>query len=77
MNFFNYRHQQLYAEEVSVAEIAKQFGTPCYIYSRAAIEQQWQAFNKAAANVDHLICYAVKANSNLGVLNILAKQDLN
>lgn len=70
--FFNYHNNNLYAEQVSVKTIAEQFGTPCYIYSRKAIEQQWQAFNNALVQHPHRICYAVKANSNLAVLNILA-----
>lgn len=73
MNYFNYHNHQLYAEDVCVTNIVQQFGTPSYIYSRAAIEQQWQAFDQAASDIDHLICYAVKANSNIAVLNILAR----
>lgn len=71
--FFNYQNNELFAERMAVAKIAEQYGTPCYIYSRAAIEQQWQAFNKSLSDYPHLICYAVKANSNLAVLNILAR----
>jgi diaminopimelate decarboxylase len=63
----------LYAEDVDLAELAAQYGTPCYVYSRAAIEQRYRAFEQAFAASDHLICYAVKANSNLAVLNILAR----
>lgn len=70
--FFTYQHDQLYAEKVSVETIVKEFGTPCYIYSRAALEKNWHAFNDAL-NHPHRICYAVKANSNLAVLNILAR----
>ena len=73
MDFFNYRQQLLYAEEVSVAEIAAGFGTPCYVYSRATLERHWKAFDEAFNDHPHLICYAVKANSNLALLNILAK----
>lgn len=73
MDAFVYRHDQLFAEDVPVAQLAQRFGTPCYVYSRAAIEQRWQAFDSALATVDHLICYSVKANSNLAVLNILAR----
>lgn len=73
MDHFNYREQQLFAEQVSVAELAKQYGTPAYIYSRATIERHWHAFDKAPGAHPHLICYAVKANSNLGVLNVLAR----
>ena len=73
MDYFNYKNHQLYAEDVSVAELAKQYGTPCYIYSRTTLERHWQAFDAALQGIDHLICYAVKANSNLAVLDVLAK----
>lgn len=73
MDFFNYKEQQLFAENVSVSDIAAAHNTPCYIYSRATIERHWKAFDSAAQNHPHLVCYAVKANSNLGVLNVLAK----
>lgn len=73
MDFFNYKNQQLFAENVSVAKIAEDFNTPCYIYSRATIERHWKAFDQAASSHPHLVCYAVKANSNLGVLNVLAR----
>ena len=63
----------MYAEKVPVADVAEQFGTPVYVYSRATIERHWHAFNNAVGDHDHLICYAVKANSNLGVLSVLAK----
>ena len=73
MDFFTYKDEQLFAEDVPVADIAKEHGTPVYVYSRATIERHWHAFNNAVAKHDHLICYAVKANSNLGVLSVLAK----
>jgi diaminopimelate decarboxylase len=73
MNSFYYQSGQLNAESVPVADIAAQFGTPTYVYSRAALEQHWQAFDDAFSNYSHLVCYAVKANSNLAVLNVLAK----
>ncbi|MDT0582190.1 diaminopimelate decarboxylase [Brumicola blandensis] len=73
MDFFTYSQEQLFAEDVPVADIAKEYGTPAYIYSRATIERHWHAFDNAVAAHDHLICYAVKANSNLGVLSVLAK----
>ena len=72
MDFFNYRQNALYVEDVSVADIAKEFGTPCYVYSAATIDRHWQAYAEAFAKLDHLVCYAVKANSNLAILNRLA-----
>ena len=73
MDHFEYRNGQLYAEDVPVADIAVTVGTPCYIYSRATIERHWRAFDHAFADHPHLVCYAVKANSNLAVLNLLAR----
>ncbi|WP_018984426.1 diaminopimelate decarboxylase [Salinimonas chungwhensis] len=73
MDHFTYQNGSLYAEEVSVTDIVAQHGTPAYIYSRATLERHWHAFNDAVGNHPHLICYAVKANSNLGVLSVLAK----
>jgi diaminopimelate decarboxylase len=74
MDHFQYQSGSLYAEQVSVSTIAERFGTPCYIYSRATFEQHWRAFDDAFSEMPHLVCYAVKANSNLAVLNILARQ---
>jgi diaminopimelate decarboxylase len=73
MDHFNYHHGTLHAEQVSLAEIDRIFGTPCYVYSRATLERHWRAFDEALAGSRHLICYAVKANSNLAVLNVLAR----
>src|SRR4051812_39611076 len=73
MSYFHYLHHELFAENVRVEEIARHVDTPCYIYSRAAIESQWLAFHEALHSIDHLVCYAVKANSNLAVLSILAR----
>ena len=73
MDFFGYKNEKLYAEDVSLQNIAQTHGTPCYVYSRATIERHWLAFDKAAGAHPHLVCYAVKANSNLGVLSVLAK----
>jgi len=73
MDYFNYQNGQLFAEDVSVSDIGNEFGTPCYIYSRATIERHWQAFDQAFGTHPHLICYAVKANSNLAVLNVMAR----
>lgn len=63
----------LWMEGTRLADVAARFGTPCYVYSRAAIEAAWKAFDRALAGTDHLVCYAVKANSNLAVLGILAR----
>ena len=73
MDFFNFRDQQLFAEDLQVEALANKFKTPLYIYSRATIERHWHAFDQAAGDHPHLICYAVKANSNLAILNTLAK----
>lgn len=73
MDHFEYRNNALFAEDVAVADIAGKHGTPCYIYSRATLERHWHAFDNALAGTDHLVCYAVKANSNLAVLNVLAR----
>jgi diaminopimelate decarboxylase len=71
--FFTYVDGVLHAERVSLEEIAESYGTPCYVYSRAAVERRFNAFHQALFGIDHLICYAVKANSNLGVLDVLAR----
>jgi len=73
MGHFRYRGPRLYAEDLPLADIAERFGTPCYVYSRAALEHHWRAFDAAFGNRPHLICFAVKANSNLAVLNVLAR----
>ncbi len=73
MDYFNYQDGQLMAEDNAVAKLAQRYGTPLYIYSRATFERHWHAFDEALGHQAHLICYAVKANSNLGVLNILAR----
>jgi len=73
MDHFQYKDNDLFAEQVRVADVVSQYGTPCYIYSRATIERHWHAFDKAAKDRKHLVCYAVKANSNLAVLNVLAR----
>jgi diaminopimelate decarboxylase len=73
VDFFGYRGDRLFAEDVATADIAARYGTPCYIYSRAALERQWRAFDAALGAHPHLVCYAVKANPNLAVLNALAR----
>ena len=74
MNYFDYKNGALHAENVSLDTIAHAHGTPCYVYSRAAFENHFNAYKEALADHDHLVCYAVKANSNLAVLNVLAQQ---
>ncbi|MEN9503686.1 MAG: diaminopimelate decarboxylase [Pseudomonadota bacterium] len=73
MDHFEYRNGQLFAEDVAVADIARAHGTPCYIYSRATLERHWHAFNDAFGTQAHLVCYAVKANSNIAILNLFAR----
>ncbi|MHA7855791.1 diaminopimelate decarboxylase [Marinobacter shengliensis] len=73
MDHFNYRNGELYAEDVPVASIAERFGTPAYVYSRATLERHYRAYDSALNGRPHLVCYAVKANSNLAVLNVLAR----
>ncbi|WPO99794.1 diaminopimelate decarboxylase [Pseudomonas sp. HR96] len=73
MDAFNYRDGQLFAEGVALAALAERFGTPTYVYSRAHIEGQYRAYADALQGMPHLVCFAVKANSNLGVLNVLAR----
>ncbi|WP_300630814.1 diaminopimelate decarboxylase [Pseudomonas sp.] len=73
MDAFNYRDGELFAEGVALSAIAERFGTPTYVYSRAHIEAQYRSFTDSLEGVPHLVCYAVKANSNLGVLNVLAR----
>ncbi|MDO8826470.1 diaminopimelate decarboxylase [Methylophaga sp.] len=72
-DFFTQKDGELHAEQQSLTELAAQFGTPTYVYSRAALEQHWKAFDDAFSAYPHLVCYAVKANSNLAVLNVLAR----
>ena len=73
MEAFSYRDGQLFAENVALPALAQRFGTPTYVYSRAHIEAQYRAYADALDGVPHLVCFAVKANSNLGVLNVLAR----
>lgn len=73
MDYFQHQAGSLYAEAVPVADIAQRYGTPTYIYSRKTLEQHWHAFDEAFHEMPHLVCYAVKANSNLAVLNVLAR----
>jgi diaminopimelate decarboxylase len=73
MGVFAYREGCLHGEAVDLATVARDHGTPCYVYSRAAIESAWRAYDQAFADGGHLICYAVKANGNLAVLGVLAR----
>ncbi|MGA4528803.1 diaminopimelate decarboxylase [Ectopseudomonas chengduensis] len=73
MEAFNYRDGELFAEGVALSALAQRFGTPTYVYSRAHIEVQYRAYADALAGMPHLVCFAVKANSNIGVLNVLAR----
>ncbi|MEI6333544.1 MAG: diaminopimelate decarboxylase [Methylococcaceae bacterium] len=73
MDYFNYRNNELYAEAIAVQDIVATYGSPCYIYSRATLERHWKAFDVAFGDQAHLICYAVKANSNIALLNLLAR----
>ena len=73
MDFFQYKNEQLYVEDLPIKQLAEEFGTPLYIYSRATLERHWHAFDSALGKHPHLICYAVKANSNIGILNVMAK----
>lgn len=76
MHFFTYKNGQLYAEDVPIIEIIKKFGTPTYIYSYKTLIRHIRAYEEAFCEVPHLICYAVKANSNLAILNIFANLGL-
>lgn len=73
MDHFIYRDGELFAEEIPVSTLAARFGTPLYVYSRATLERHYRAFDEAFASVPHQVCYAVKANSNIAVLNVLAR----
>jgi diaminopimelate decarboxylase len=73
VDYFEYRQGALHCEAVAVSELAREYGTPLYVYSRATLERHWHAFDRALADHRHLVCYAVKANSNLAVLNLLAR----
>ncbi len=73
MDHFEYKDGELHCEDVAIAELAEAYGTPLYVYSRATLERHWHAFDDALAGREHLVCYAVKANSNLAVLNLLAR----
>lgn len=73
MDHFQYRDGELFAEEIAVADLAERFATPLYVYSRATLERHFRAFDEAFGEHPHQVCYAVKANSNIAVLNVLAR----
>ena len=73
MNPIGLINGELHVEHVALSQVAERYGTPCYVYSRAALTEAWRAFDAAFAGRDHLVCYAVKANSTLAVLNLLAR----
>jgi diaminopimelate decarboxylase len=73
MDYFEYKNSELFAENIAVSTISSRYGTPLYIYSRATLERHWRAFDDAFEGMEHCVCYAVKANSNIAVLNVLAR----
>ncbi|MDH3934853.1 MAG: alanine racemase, partial [Gammaproteobacteria bacterium] len=73
MDHFHLENSHMQAEQADLAAIAAEYGTPCYVYSRATLERHWRVFDEALAGHPHLICYAVKANSSLAVLQVLAR----
>ena len=73
MDHFEHRQGKLYCEDVPIETLAETYGTPLFVYSRATLERHWHAFDQALADYDHLVCYAIKANSSLAVLNVLAR----
>lgn len=74
MHDFHYKKDELFCEEVSIQHIVKQVGTPCYIYSHRTIHRHFHAFDDAFQDIPHIVAYAMKANSNIGVLRLLAKE---
>ena len=73
MDIYNWKNGELFVEKVPFSRIAHHYGTPTYVYSRTAIESAWNNYESALKNHPHLICYAVKANSNIAILNCLAR----
>ena len=72
-DYFKYQNSQLFVEQIPLTEIAHRFDTPCYIYSHTALSDAYREFSTAFKAREHLICYAVKANPNLAILNLFAK----
>ncbi len=73
MDYFNYKDNELYAEDIKVRDLVEQYGSPLYVYSKATLERHLRAFEDALVSKDHLVCYAVKANCSLAILNIIAE----
>ena len=73
MSVFSLHEGELFAEGFALSQIGAQFGTPCFVYSRAALEQAYRSYDRAFADRPHLVCYAMKANSNLAILNLFAR----
>lgn len=73
MHHFEYKHKELYCEDVPLSVIAERYGTPCYVYSRATLERHFRAFDEPFSDINHLTCYSVKASSNLALLNLFSK----
>ena len=74
MHDFEYRHGELYCEEVPLTRIAKEVGTPCYVYSYTTLVRHYRAYDRAFKGVPHVIAFAMKANSNLAILRLMAKE---
>lgn len=74
MHYFQYRNGHLHAEDIAVADLVHEYGTPLYIYSATTLKRHFKAFDTAFDGIDHLTCYSVKANSNMGFLKILAQE---
>ncbi|MEK6526419.1 MAG: diaminopimelate decarboxylase, partial [Nitrospirota bacterium] len=74
MHDFEYRHGELYCENLPISQIAKEIGTPCYLYSYATLVRHYRAFDGAFQNVPHIVAYAMKANSNLAILRLMARE---
>ena len=73
MNAFNFKDNTLHAEHVALNQIAENFGTPCYVYSKAALTQAFERFDAGFKDTNHLVCFAVKSNPSLAILNLFAK----
>ncbi|MCK4647973.1 diaminopimelate decarboxylase, partial [bacterium] len=74
MKNFDYRNNEFYGEDVKIEDVAQRVGTPLYLYSQKALVDNYKAFNKAFGEIDHLICYSYKANSNLSICKLLKEQ---